>query len=118
MGDTVQVRPQSSVKYVNKSELAQYETAHIQATIRRIEDWDENLTISAVYCPPLCLSVQWNSSLQHVLLVGGGFKRKTPISEFPIKHSYRLRIMQNSKRKYTRSRIHGSTYVNYFPFEP
>jgi hypothetical protein len=33
-------------KYVKHHELVKYETNI------RIEDWDENLTISAIYCPP------------------------------------------------------------------
>jgi hypothetical protein len=33
-------------------QLAKYETDQIQATNISIEDWDGNLIISAIYCPP------------------------------------------------------------------
>jgi exonuclease III len=40
-------------KNIKHHELAEYEMDHIQATnILSIEDWDGNLTISALYCPP------------------------------------------------------------------
>jgi hypothetical protein len=34
-----------------RHELAKYEMDHIQATNISIEDWNENLTISAIYFP-------------------------------------------------------------------
>jgi exonuclease III len=39
-------------KCIKHHELPKYETDHIQATIVSIEDWDGNLTISTIYCPP------------------------------------------------------------------
>jgi hypothetical protein len=41
----------SAILIIKHHELAKHETAHIQATNISIEDWDENLTILATYCP-------------------------------------------------------------------
>jgi hypothetical protein len=39
-------------KDIKHYELAKYETDHIQTINISIEDWNGNLTISAIYCPP------------------------------------------------------------------
>jgi hypothetical protein len=39
-------------KDIKHHKLPKYETDHIQATNISIEDWDGNLPISAIYCPP------------------------------------------------------------------
>jgi hypothetical protein len=35
-----------------RKDIKPHETDHTQATNVSIEDWDGNLTISAIYCPP------------------------------------------------------------------
>jgi hypothetical protein len=42
-------------KDIKHYELAKYEMDHIQAKNISIEDWDGNLTISAIYCPSMLL---------------------------------------------------------------
>jgi hypothetical protein len=54
---------------------------HIQATNINIEDWDGNLTISAIYCPPhhKIKKEQYNAfinTLGHRFLVGDDFNAK------------------------------------------
>jgi hypothetical protein len=54
---------------------------HIQATNISIEDWDGNLTISAIYCPQRhkIKTKQYNAfinALGHRFLVGGDFNAK------------------------------------------
>jgi hypothetical protein len=54
---------------------------HIQATKINIEDWDGNLTISAIYCPPRhkIKKEQYNAfinALGHRFLIGGDFNAK------------------------------------------
>jgi hypothetical protein len=39
-------------KDIKHHELAKYEMDHVQQTNICIEDWDRNLTISAIYWPP------------------------------------------------------------------
>jgi hypothetical protein len=38
-------------KDIYHHELAKYETDYIRATNITIKEWDENLTISTIYCP-------------------------------------------------------------------
>jgi hypothetical protein len=64
-------------KDIKHHELPKYETDHIQAT-NSIEDWDGNLTISAIYRPPrhTIKKEQYNAfinSLRHRFLAGGYF---------------------------------------------
>jgi exonuclease III len=54
-------------KDIKHHELVKYEMDHIRATNTSIEDWDGNLTISAIYCPH-ATKFKWNntmSSLTH-----------------------------------------------------
>jgi hypothetical protein len=71
-------------KEIKHHKLAKYEIDHIQATnisIVNIEDWDGNLTISAIYCPP-CYTIKkkqydaFINSLGHRFMVGGDFNAK------------------------------------------
>jgi hypothetical protein len=54
---------------------------HIQATNISIEDWDGNLTITAIYCTPrhTIRKEQYNASInssEHRFLLGGDFNGK------------------------------------------
>jgi hypothetical protein len=68
-------------KDIKHHELAKYEVDHIQATNISMEDWDGNLAISAIYCPPrhaikkeqYCAFI---NSLGHRFLVAGDFNAK------------------------------------------
>jgi endonuclease/exonuclease/phosphatase (EEP) superfamily protein YafD len=68
-------------KGIKHHELPKHETDHIQATNISIEDWDVNLTISVIYCPPRhkIKTEQYNAfinALEHTFLVGGDFNAK------------------------------------------
>jgi hypothetical protein len=68
-------------KYIKHNELPKYETDHIQATNISIEDWDGNLTISAIYCPPRDkIKTEQYNALNNALgtrsLVGSDFNAK------------------------------------------
>jgi hypothetical protein len=55
-----------------------------------IEDWDENLTISAIYCPPPYRSIKWNSSVNLL----------THCSTY-----FWLEVTSNAKHQYRSSRL-------------
>jgi hypothetical protein len=62
-------------------DLLKYETDNIHATNISIEDWDGNLIISAIHCPPShkIKTEQYNAfinALGHRLLVGLDFNAK------------------------------------------
>jgi hypothetical protein len=68
-------------KGIKYHELPKYETDYIQATNISIENWDGNLTISDIYCPPRhkIKTEQYNAfinSLGHRFLVGDDFNAK------------------------------------------
>jgi hypothetical protein len=67
-------------KDIKHLELVKYEIDHIQTTNTSIEDWDGNLTMSVIYCPPLhTIKNEYNAfinSVGHRFLVGGDFKAK------------------------------------------
>jgi hypothetical protein len=94
-------------KDIKHNELIKYETDYIQATKISIEEWDGNLTISAIYCPH-ATQLKRNSP-GHRFLVGGDFNVKRQYWGSPLINPKRSKNIPNHTRKATRNTTHGRT---------
>jgi hypothetical protein len=91
-------------KDVEDHELAKFETDHIQATNISIEDWDGNLTISAINCPPRHAIkkeqyITFINSLRHRFLVGGDFNANPQYWSSRLINPKRRELYQTTQEK-------------------